>query len=208
MTNIITPAGYLSFCNFFKAKPKNAQDPSSTLVYQTNLIIPKSQIEKPEYKAMLATISDVAENEFGKEWAKKINGNTGIKPGSAKDYEGYDDDCVFLRAWTSRQPSVVNMQKEPVSEENVWAGQVARLSLKCFAYNNPTRKGVSFLLNSVQIIVADKKRLDGQQTVEAAFESAVDADSISSEMGGTATTADAAAAGISNDPTDDLFAQV
>ena len=88
-----------------------------------------------------------------------------------KEYQGYNDGDMFVSAWTKQKPGLVNAQRSEILDPNdVWPGQLARATIKPFAYNVSGNKGVSFALNNVQIVKRDMPRLDGRKAAEEDFD--------------------------------------
>jgi hypothetical protein len=84
---------------------------------------------------------------------------------------GYNDGDMFVSAWTKQKPGLVNAQRSEILDPNdVWPGQLARATIKPFAYNVSGNKGVSFALNNVQIVKRDMPRLDGRKAAEEDFD--------------------------------------
>ena len=181
--DVLTPFGKLSFVNLFTARP--AMDGKGDPRYGTNLIIPAAQMKTPAYKALQQAIIDAAKDYFGdKVDLKRIR--LPIRKGSERDYEGYDDDSVFIAPWSKQKPGVVDKDgNEILIPDDVFAGQVARLSVRPFGYDNSGNKGVALALNHVQIAIANAPRLDGRRSAADTFgkADAVDTDDLADAFG-------------------------
>jgi hypothetical protein len=170
MADVMTPYGKLSFTNLFE--PRATMDGKGDPRYSTNLIIPPKQQETQAYKDLQEAIIACAEEKFGKDWRKK-NLRMPIRKGSEREYEGYDDDTIFINPWTKNKPGVVDREGNPILVPgDVWPGQVARLSVRPFAYENSGNKGVALALNHVQIVIAEAPRLDGRKSAADTFKEA------------------------------------
>jgi hypothetical protein len=181
--DVLTPFGKLSFVNLYT--PRAPMDGKGDPRYGTNLIIPQAQMKTPAYKALQQAIIDCAKDFFGdKVDLKRIR--LPIRKSSERDYEGYDEDSVFIAPWSKQKPGVVDKQgNEILIADDVYAGQVARLSVRPFGYDNSGNKGVGLALNHVQIAIADAPRLDGRRSAADTFAKAdeVDTDDLADIFG-------------------------
>lgn len=167
---VLTPPGMLSYPNLWTPKAVVAgQEPR----YSTVLIFSPLAIKTPEYKALQIAVADVARARFGdKVDFKKIR--LPFRPNSEKEgKEGFVDGGFFINPWSKTRCGVVNLRSELIIDsDEVWPGQMARLSVTPFAYASGSNLGVSFGLNSVQILKAQMPRLDGRTSATEEFGSA------------------------------------
>lgn len=163
-----TPFGVLSFPNLFTARaPVEGSDPRFSL----NLVFDKEAQETAEFKALKDAIRQCAVDKWGNNMPKNLRNP--IRDASEKDYDGYDDGKVFINAWTKNPPGVVGPTREDILDpKDVWAGQLARATVKPFAYDTSGNKGVALGLENVQIGKFDMPRLDGRVSAKAAFDDA------------------------------------
>jgi hypothetical protein len=204
--DVLTPYGKLSFCNLFTPRPP--MDGKGDPRYGTNLIIPEAQMKTPAFKALQQAILDCAKEFFGdKVDLKRLR--LPIRKGAERDYAGYDDTNVFIAPWSKQKPGVVDKDgNEILIPDDVWAGQVARLSVRPFGYDNSGNKGVGLALNHVQIAIAEAPRLDGRKSAADTFgkADAVDTDNLSDIFGLEAdTSAPAASSSAVEDEMDTLM---
>lgn len=188
-SGIISPIGVLSFPNLFVAK---AAVPGAEPRFSGTLIFNKDAQATPEFKALKAAIKACAEAEFGSKlkdpnFVKKLRNP--IRPASEKSYEGYGEDgAVFISPWTKRRPGIVGPSLQPIDvQDDVWAGQLARMEVSVFAYNTSGNAGVSLGLSNVQVTKRDMPRMDGRSAPDKVFGKVVEE---AGETGGTATAAD------------------
>jgi hypothetical protein len=124
--------------------------------YSTNLIMQTADRMKNErQKAMLqelhAACVACAKDFFG----DKVNIKSlrlPIRSGNDREYEGYGDGTLFINPWSKQKPGIVDENKQDVTfPDDVYSGQVARVSVRPFAYDNAGNKGVALALNNVQV---------------------------------------------------------
>jgi hypothetical protein len=189
--DLLTPYGRLSFVNLFVAKP--TMDGKGDPRYSTNLIIPEPQMKTQAFKDLQEAIIACAEENFGKDWRKKQL-RMPIRKGSEREQEGYGDDCVFIAPWTVNKPTVLDREGNPILvPDDVFPGQVARISVRPFSYDKTGNKGVALGLNHVQIVVADMQRLDGRKSAKEVFKEPVaDYDTLSEQFDFTRNFGDTA----------------
>ncbi len=170
MAALRTPFGLLSFPNIFTARaPVEGADPR----YSVNLVFDKEAQQSPEFKALKDAIAQCAKEKWGNKMPANLRNP--IRDASEKDYAGYDDGCVFINAWTKNPPGIVGPNREDILDPNdVWAGQLARITVKPFAYDTSGNKGVALGLENIQIGKFDMPRLDGRTAANKAFDDAGD----------------------------------
>jgi hypothetical protein len=170
--SLITPYGILSFPHLFTAR---AAAEGATPRFSCSILFNKEQQASAEYAALKAAVRAAIAEEWGDAKAKdaaflKTLRNP-FRDAAEKEYEGYDPGMVFIAAWNNNKPGVVNLQTQPILDPaDVWAGQLARLYVRPFAYQQSGNKGVSFSLQHVQILKSEgMRRLDGRKSAEQAF---------------------------------------
>lgn len=93
-----------------------------------------------------------------------------FRQASEKEYAGFDKFEVFISPWSKNKPGVMDVNGTDILvPEDVWAGQLARATVRAFAYENSGNKGVAFGLEHVQIVKADGERIDGRRSAQQAF---------------------------------------
>lgn len=66
------------------------------------------------------------------------------------------EDCEFVRLRTTAKPDVVDITRRAVIDETeIYSGRLARASVYCHAYDTSGSRGITFLLNNVQIFEDD-----------------------------------------------------
>jgi hypothetical protein len=167
-----TPIGILSFPNLFVARAAvQGGEPRFSL----NLIFDDAALKTPEYQALRAAVAEAIDAEWGAGKSKDTKFVQGLRlpfrKTSEKEYAGYDKGTIFVHAWSKQKPGVVDPQRQDILiADDVWAGQLARATVRPFAYQQSGNKGVSFALENVQIAKKDMPRLDGRQSANSAFD--------------------------------------
>lgn len=162
----ISPTGLLSFPHLFTPR---APVPGAEERYSAVLIFDAEAQKTPEYKAMRAAAGAAARAEFGDKMPKNMR--SPFRDASEKEYAGYEPGCTFVQFWTKQKPGIVDARlQEILAPDDVWPGQLARVSYKAFAYNVSGNAGVSFGLNNIQIIKKDMPRLDGRMAANKEFD--------------------------------------
>lgn len=166
MTELVTtPYFLLSFPNVFVPKPR-AQ--GGEPVFSISMVFDEKARETDEYAFMIEQIKAAAREKWGDKLP--VGMRNPVRDGAEKDYDGYGEGKVFVSAWTKNKPGIVDAQLNDVlTSDEVWAGQIARATIKPFAYDNSGNKGVSIALENLQIVKKDMPRLDGRQAANKAF---------------------------------------
>jgi hypothetical protein len=180
-TEIVTPPLRLAFPALFTPKPtfKGGDDKK----YQAVCLIPPDVDLTPFFNCVKAAMID--------KWGKLIkmpSGSNPIKPCTEKDLDGYADGWYYINTKSGYQPNVVDQKCQAVIDvERAYSGCWCRFHLSVYAWDHPVGgKGVSFSLNSVQL-VRDDERLDGRRSAEEVFESI----EVDDDTEGLKTSADA-----------------
>ncbi len=182
MTALITPFGILSFPNLFTPRPPaEGADPR----YSLTLVFDQQAQASNEFKILKDAVAQCAREKWGNKMPSNLR--SPFRDAAEKDYAGYEEGFIFINAWTKTAPGLVGPSREDILDPNdIWAGQLARASVKPFAYDNSGNKGVAFGLENVQIGKFDMPRLDGRTAAHKAFG---DAD-VSSYMADTPNNSD------------------
>lgn len=165
-SSLVTPAGILAFPVFFE--PRSAvpgQDPR----YSALLVIDEAAQKTPEFKALQEEILNAVSEKFGKQPPKNLR--MPIRDAAEKsEYAGFEEGKVFISAWSKQRPGIVDaMGNEIHAKEDVWAGQLARLYVRPFAYDTSGNKGAGIMLEHVQILKKDLPRTDGRKSAAQVF---------------------------------------
>ncbi len=165
MAGILTPKAVLSFPNLFTPKPRT---PNGDPVYSCSLLFDKEAQSSSKFKELKMACRDVFVEKFGEKALKGLE--SPFNDAGEKDYQGYEEGWVYINPWSNDQPGVYDRDREDVtSSKDVYAGQIVRAYVTPFAWDYAGRKGVSFGLNGVQIIVANAPRIDGRSDPKKAF---------------------------------------
>lgn len=189
---LMTPIGILSFPNLFSPRAAvQGAEPRFSL----NLIFDKAATESAEYAALRAAVLEAIEAEWGAGKSKDATFlrslRTPFRDCSEKEYAGYDKGVKFIHAWSKQKPGVVdNRKQEILVPDDVFAGQLARATVRPFTYAQSGNKGVSFALENVQIAKKDMPRLDGRQSADKAFGELPDEDGTPSKGGSKSAPSD------------------
>jgi len=172
---VMTPYATLSFPVLFTPKPRA---PEKEPEYGAVLLFDDTAQRSPEFKAMQAAVKEVAVDRFGAQVNFKSLRLPFRDAGEKADkYQGYEEGVVAVSAYSKNKPGIVDARLQQVLlPEQVYAGQLVRAQLNCFAYDVSGNKGVSFGLNHIQIVKHDAPRIDGRVSAEKAFSVIEDAD--------------------------------
>jgi hypothetical protein len=177
--NLRTPIGILSFPVLFTPKPVI---PGGEPRYSANLLLNPTQQNTPEFAAMKKAVAQTIDEKWGagKARDKAFVDRLTLPFLRCEDqkYDGYNiTGGLFIRPWTKNRPGIVDANRQELTVPgDVWAGQLARLTVSPFAYAQTGNLGVSFALNNVQICRTDGRRLDGRRAAPDDFDDYVDAD--------------------------------
>jgi len=181
MAGILTPVGTLYFPALYKAKG-NKQVPAQAERFSGMLLFDKLGVASGAYQALRQGVFEALVNKFG---AAKANDQKftaqcrfPFRAASEKQYEGFENGEIFISAWApsdQKRPDVIDLQGNRVTDESlVFMGQLARFTVRPFAYDTSGNKGVGLILEHAQIVKFDMPRLDGGVSAEQAFSGADD----------------------------------
>ena len=164
---IVTPYAILSFPTLFAPRPRAE---GGKPVYSLALLFDETAQKTSEFKAMKAAVDAVIKDRFPKVNPKQLYSPFRDAAEKADKYAGYEEGTIFIGAWSERKPAIIDARKQPVLlPEQVFAGQLVRAAINPFSFDVSGKRGVSFGLNSVQIVKADMPRIDGVVSAEKAF---------------------------------------
>lgn len=173
MAAIITPIGVLSFPHLFVPRPRA---PGAEAVYSCTLIFDLDAQRDPQWLALRRAVAEEIDNKNGLGKSKDQKFMAGLRSPfrktDEKDYSGYDiEGGYFISAWSKSRPGIVDARRNEINvPDDVWAGQGARCSVVPFFYNVSGNKGVSFMLNNIQICRTAGPRLDGRKQARDEFD--------------------------------------
>lgn len=171
-TKVITSPIRLSYANIFEPRSINGSEPK----YSVSLIIPKS--DKQLIEVIKQAIENAKERDKGK-WNGKVPANLKL-PLRDGDEERPDDEAYansyFINANSTKPPAVVGLKKDKatgkairLTEEEVYSGCYARVSIDFYGYNAAGNRGIACGLGNIQK-VKDGPRLGGGTSAEEDFE--------------------------------------
>jgi hypothetical protein len=180
VSTVYTPIGKLCYPALFVPKaPMQGQagDPRYSLI----LVFDKEGLNSVAYKELRAQVQEAAAEKWG---AKAQDGafmrslRLPFRDSSEKGHlEGFDYGPMYISPWTKRKPGVVNLNGDDILvPDDVFAGQLARATVRPFAYEQSGNKGVAFGLEHVQIVDSNQTRIDGRRSAASAFAGADDAE--------------------------------
>ena len=112
------------------------------------------------------------EEKFGqkaKEMVKQVR--LPFRDAGEKEYTGFTPGSIYINPWSKEKRQVVDRENQLVIVPgDVWSGQLVRAAVRPFYYDTNGNKGVSFGLDALQIIEADKPRLDGRADARTIFD--------------------------------------
>jgi hypothetical protein len=165
-----TPPATLCFPHLFvpRAPALNAEPRYSCL-----LLFDQAAQEMPAYKALRQGVLEAVQIKHGakaKELLKQLR--LPFRDAGEKEYNGFEPGMIFIQPWSKTdKPQVIDRNGNDILiPGDVFAGQLVRAAVRPFYYENTGNKGVSFGLHSIQIIDADKPRLDGRQSAKSVFD--------------------------------------
>ena len=170
-TQILTPPATLCFPNLFTPRaPSVAGEPRFSCI----LLFDKAQQEMPAYKNLRQGVFTVIQDKYGpraKDMLKQLR--LPFRDAGEKEYNGFEPGMTYINPWLDPQygkPQIIDRNGDDVTVPgDVFAGQLVRAAVRPFCYDTNGNKGVSFGLHSIQIIEADRPRLDGRRSARDVF---------------------------------------
>lgn len=163
-THVVTAPCRLSFPALFVARPVSNK-PDAELKFMATLLLPPTTNLAPFHEAIKAAMLE----KFGKLLRLDASKNP-IKDCETKELDGYLPGWHFINTKSNNAPNVVDQRRQDIIDpELVYAGCWVRAHINAFAYDHPQGgKGVSFGLNSIQL-VRDDARFDGRRRADEVF---------------------------------------
>lgn len=173
---LLTPVGFLYAPNLFEAKG-NPQNPAQEARFSTLLVFDANATQTTAYQTLRQGVKEAIAEKFGDSKAMDESFVRALKLpfrlASDKGYLDWANAEVFINAWkkgSNPPPGVVDLHDNKIQvPSDVWGGQLARMTVRPFAYDSNGNKGVSFGLEHVQIVKADMPARAGSQTTDQAF---------------------------------------
>ncbi len=158
--NIITPKARMSFPNVFVAK---AFEEGQKAKFGLSILIPPNA----DISLLKEAAAKVAKEKWGGKLPDKMK-NPFLKAGeydTTRDFEGW----TLIRTTAVSKPGIVNAAGQNVTEESeVYPGRWCSASVRAFAWEMKTGKGVSFGLQNIQLLDHDEP-LGGHARAETEF---------------------------------------
>lgn len=180
----LTPAGVLCFADgLWKPRPAaQGGKPRYSCILLFNKIGVGSEAYQNLRKACMAAITEKWGSAKSSDPAFLRSLRLPFRNAADKTYDGFEDGEIYISPWKDGEqepPQIINMRGEDIiSHGEVWSGQMARGSVRAFAYEQSGNRGVGFGLEHIQIVKHDLPRLDGRRTASEAFKNADNSDLI------------------------------
>lgn len=185
---VMTPVGILNFPTFFTPQASR-QNPAQAPRYSGMLVFDEEATKSTAYANLRAAVMEAVSEKFGdlkaQDQAFLRTLRYPFRDASEKEYTA-PYGTIFISAWshgyasddTERKnpltpPGVVDLHGNAIADPNeVYSGQLARFTVRPFAYDSNGNKGVSLGLEHVQIVKKDAERIDGRRSADQAFANA------------------------------------
>lgn len=176
---VLTPIGFLYAPALFTPQT-NRDNPSQGARFSTLLAFDDTGVGSTAYQELRAAVKEAIAEKFSEAKANDAafvrSLRLPFRDASEKAYLSWANATVFISAWKKGDqpaPDVVDLNGQKIMvPSDVFGGQLARMTVRPFAYDAQGNKGVSFALEHVQIVKADMPRQDGKQSGEDAFKGA------------------------------------
>lgn len=167
---IVLPKGETAYVNLFR--PQKAMESGKPDQYSVTFLWDEND---PKLDRLRKAIEDVAVAKFGeKAKAKLANGQlkNPLRPGSDKEGTSSEDEFAgkfFMTCRSTDKPEVVDENLDTFMDTmGVYSGCFGRADVYLYAFDQPTNKGVSCILNSFQKL-SDGERKSGRRSASSAF---------------------------------------
>lgn len=169
-----TPIGLLSYPHVFVARPAA---PGAEPRFSCALLFDKTAQADPAFMELRKAVGVVIDETFGagksRDRAFVASLRSPFRRTALKKAKGYADmvDGIYIQPWSKDRPGVVDARLQTITfPGDVWPGQMARATVRPFAYDVSGNKGVNFNLNNIQICRTDGPRLDDRKRAEEEFD--------------------------------------
>ena len=182
MPQVITPEAIISYPKLFVPEAMS-DEPDAVKKYSAAFIFPEG--------SDLTELKDAAASAAREKWGDKAGAmfsSGALRSPFRTDVEakGYPEGSTFFNARSLQRPGVVSIYPDPnnggkptviTDEGAVVAGARVKAAVSVFAYEVKGNKGISFGLNSVQLIrpPTPEERLDGRVAAQDTFAADKDA---------------------------------
>lgn len=166
---LLLPSGRLSYPNLFKPRAMEGE-PEDKAKYGTSVLLP-GNVDLALAQKM---VEDAATEKWGAEAFKKGK----IKRPFLRTEEKVEDKelsgkfPILVRCSSKQRPQIVFANGSVCdSEEDVYPGRWARVSVRAYAWEHKANgRGVSFGLSNVQLLDHDERLAGGKAKAEDEFE--------------------------------------
>lgn len=172
-----TPIGVLCFADGL-SKPRPPA-PNAAPRYSCILLFNKIGTGSQAYQDLRRAVAAAITAKWGAAKAADPTFVRGLRlpfrNAADKSYEGFEDGEIYISPWKDTDrgaPQIANIRGEIIPTSDVWSGQMARATVRAFAYEQSGNRGVAFGLEHVQVMKSDMPRLDGRRTASEAFKNA------------------------------------
>jgi len=186
-TNVITGLDYpcrASYVNVFKSR---VNDLSGDSEFSMQILIPKK--DKATVKLIKEAMKVAAADKFKDKIPKKMWNP--LRDGDKEGVGGVPEDVepgsepygkhYFMNIKNKRKPQVVDQNKQHVIDPDSFvSGDYCRVHINAFGFDTKGNKGVSFGLNSIQIVKKGEP-LDGRVAAEKVFDEIEEAEDMEGE---------------------------
>ena len=169
-----TPIGLLSYPHLFVARPAA---PGADPRFSCALLFDAAAQKDPAFLELRKAVGAVIDEFFGagksRDRAFVQSIRSPFRRTDAKKTRGYAEMTggIYIQPWSKDRPGVVDARLQTVTVPgDVWPGQMARATVRPFAYDVSGNKGVNFNLNNIQICRTDGPRLDDRKKAEDEFD--------------------------------------
>lgn len=175
---VMTPVGVLCFPALFEARSAvPGQDPRFSCI----ILFDGEAVKSTAYQNLRNAVQEAAANKWGAAKAQDASFMRSLRLpfrlAAEKEYAGFEKGEIFIAPWAKNAPGVVDLKGTAIKvPADVFAGQLARATVRPFAYEQSGNKGISFGLEHVQIVKQDGERIDGRRSADKAFEGADNAE--------------------------------
>lgn len=151
--NVLVSGARASFVTVFKPK---AQAEGSEPKYSIALLLNKEK-DAAQIEGLKEAILLVAKAKWKDKIPKFVvfgGDRCCLKEASTKEYDGYDEEHVFVSASSSRKIPVVGRDRMPLAEEDgkLYSGCYVNASIRLWAQDNKYGKRVNAQLRAVQFV--------------------------------------------------------
>jgi hypothetical protein len=172
-TILRSPPGILSYPALFSPKPpvEGAEPRYSCLV-----VFDADALKTDPWRELRQAVKDAATERWGTKTPSNLRWP--FRKNEEKEGAPFDafPDGIFISCWSKKRPGIVDVDRNEILDpEDVWAGQLVRVSLNVWAYpkeggKDMGNRGVGFGLRNVQVLDSSLPRIDGRASAKSDFD--------------------------------------